>query len=161
MNEYLSRNEISPVDRVTRTVAAISSVPAAPQGGDTDTAVQAKLVAKVAASTSGDADIASSSEEQLASAAEYARIHARIADILAGMRSDGTAPVSSASNTEADIVSLLPAPVIIIPLPPASKDMVERAEMLAKDIAVSASLTRAAQAHVKPGTVDQILATAA
>ena len=161
MNDYVSRNEISPVDRVTRTVAPVSSVPAAPQVGETDAAALAKLVTNVAVSTSADADLKSTSEEQLASAAEYARIHARIADILAGMRAEGSATASSVTNTEADIVSLLPAPVIIIPLPPASRDMVERAEMLARDIAMSASLTRSAQAHVKPGTVDQILATAA
>jgi hypothetical protein len=85
-------------------------------------------------------------------------VHASIADILANMRATSSVSASDISEPQQDIQSLLPQPVIIIPLPPASRDMVERAEMLAKDIAGQAVLSRSAQAHVKPGMVEQILA---
>jgi hypothetical protein len=160
MNEYQSRSEIAPVDRVMRTTPVVSSVPATAQVG-ADTAAAAVSQASTASLPVGNAvDLAAGSEEQLASAAEYARVHASIADILAGMRA-GPSTNTPTADAESAITALLPQPVIIIPLPPASKEMVERAEMLAKAMADLAVQTRAAQAHLKPGTVDQILSTAA
>jgi len=154
MENYLSRQDIQPVDRVTRTAPVIFGATVAAQTSS-DTAEQVKVVEAKAESA------AVASEAQLASAAEYARIHAQIAETIAQIRSDGQSSSTSAAEAEAQLVSLLPAPVIIIPLPPASKDMVERAAMLAKEMAAQAAITRSAQAHVKPGTVDQILATVA
>jgi hypothetical protein len=159
MNEYQSRSEITPVDRVKRTVAVVPSVPAVtPVKADTPAAT----VAQAAPAPVGNAvDLAAGSEEQLASAAEYARVHASIADILAGLRAKPSTNTPSVDEANSAITALLPQPVIIVPLPPASKEMVERAEMLAKAMADQAVQTRSAQAHLKPGTVDQILATAA
>lgn len=98
-------------------------------------------------------------EEDLASAAEYAKVQARVADILAELRSSGS--TTSVAGAEAKIQSMLPAPVILVPLPPASKEAVESAVGLGKRIAEQASYAQAAQAHLKRGTVDQILSTAA
>ncbi|CAN5448469.1 hypothetical protein BH10PSE12_BH10PSE12_24160 [soil metagenome] len=161
MNEFVSRSEILPVDRISRTAVVLPGVQAAtPASADTDAAVATPTAPTIVASPEG-LDLAAGAEDQLASAAEYARVHASIADILANIRSVGAPATSQAPDPEEALLSLLPAPVIIIPLPPASKDMVERAEMMAKDMADQAALTRSAQAHVKPGTVDQILASAA
>lgn len=95
------------------------------------------------------------SEDDLASAAEYAKVHARVADILAELRSASAAPTVEAA--EADIQSLLPAPMILVPLPPASKEVIESAVTLGKRIAEQASYAHAAQAHLRRGTVDQLL----
>ncbi|QUT05812.1 hypothetical protein KFK14_23235 [Sphingobium phenoxybenzoativorans] len=160
MNEYQSRSEIAPVDRVTRKVAAVPSVPAAtPVNADTQAAVSQAPAAPTPADNA--VNLAAGSEEQLASAAEYARVHASIADILAGLRAGQSSNTQTNDEAESAITALLPQPVIIVPLPPASKEMVERAVMLAKAMADQAQVTRSAQAHLKPGTVDQILATAA
>ena len=149
MNEYL--NEIKPVGRaVTRAptpVAAVQPVKTRDAVDDRQAAPIHPLVA--------DAAI----DEQTAGIAEYAKVHARIADILADMRS--SASTISVDGAALAIQSMLPAPIILVPLPPASKEAVEHAAALAKRIAQQAPYARAAQAHVQRGTVDQILSTAA
>ena len=147
MNEYLSRNDLTQVDRVTaRPPAAVPAVqPISPQQ-PTDQH----------AGSSQDGGAASSlAEDDLASAAEYAKVHARVADILAELRSSTGA--TDLSGAEAEIQSMIPAPLILVPLPPASKEAVESAVELGKRIAEQASYAHAAQAHLKRGTVDQIL----
>ncbi|MDI1297198.1 MAG: hypothetical protein PSY12_15195 [bacterium] len=154
MNEYLSRSEISPVDRVAaRAVTPVAAVPSATARASTSRQDSAN-------SASGQVALsieASALDEETAGAAEYAKVHARIADILADMRS-GTAAMSI-DGAEASIQSMLPAPIILVPLPPASREAVEHAVQLAKRIAQQAFFAHAAQAHLKRGTVDQILAT--
>lgn len=154
MENYLSRQEIQPVDRIPRIAPAVFGATVTAQAGG-DTAGQVHGEEEKAESA------AIASEAQLASAAEYARIHAQIAETIAQIRSEAQSSAMSAAETEARLVSFLPAPVVIIPLPPANKDMVERAAMLAKEMAAQVAITRSAQAHLKPGTVDQILATVA
>jgi hypothetical protein len=152
MNEYLSRRDIVPVDRLSRPAAVLSNAQASTRfGAEAQVTPQGGSVV----ATSG-ADLAEGSEAQLASAAEYARVHARIADILANLRAG--APKASTADSEAEIVSLLPEPVIIVPLPPASREMVEYAEMLAREMASRAVVARSAQAHIQSGTADQVLA---
>jgi len=94
-------------------------------------------------------------EESIASSAEYAKVHARIADILGDLRSQGgTATVQGAAD---EIQSMLPAPQVLVPLPPASKEAVESTIRIAKRIAEQAAYAHAAQANVRRGAVDQIL----
>ena len=90
------------------------------------------------------------------SAAEYARIHARIADIMAALRTDTGVTVDVAAT---DIQSMLQTPVIIVPLPPASKEALESAAALAKRMADQAHYARMAQAHLRRGTVDHLIST--
>ncbi|WP_336959612.1 hypothetical protein [Sphingobium aquiterrae] len=157
MNDYVQSSEISPIDRVTpRPVAAVSAVQPIGQAVP-ETPVQ-REGAKAPATA---ADFSALSEEQLASAAEYARVHARIAELLADLRSSSSSQAVSADATEGAIVALMPPPVFLVPLPPANRHMVERVAQLAKDMAAQATTSHVAQAHVKPGTVDQILATVA
>ncbi len=161
MNDYFSRGEIPPIDRVpVRPVVAVPAVqPAAQAGTDLDPALR-QARAQLKEGSGEGADLSSTSEEQLASAAEYARVHARIADIIADLRSGrpGQNEATAQANEQA-ITSLLPSPIVIIPLPPASRDMVEHAVRVAKDMADQAAYAHAAQAHLKMGTVDQILTT--
>ncbi|MET0370756.1 MAG: hypothetical protein ABW039_05185 [Sphingobium sp.] len=150
MNEYLARNEVSAVDRAgTRAPAPVQGV----QPRENSLSERASKPASVPARAANPA-----AEEDTASVAEYAKVHARIADILADMRAAGD---SSVEGAEATIQSMLPAPIILVPLPPASKEAVEHAAALAKRIAQQANYAHLAQAHLKRGTVDQILATVA
>lgn len=150
MNEYLSRSELTQVDRVTtRAPAAVPSVtPAVQPAPSTQNSMQ-----QPGRAPDGEAQ-PQLSEDDLASAAEYAKVHARVADILADLRSSEAVSVEGA---EAEIQSLLPAPIILVPLPPASKEAVESAVTLGKRIAQQASYAHAAQAHLRRGTVDQLL----
>lgn len=148
MNEYVSRSELTQVDRVSPRVP--SAVPAvqpvtAQQGVDPH-----------AGKTHDWGSGAGLSEDDLASAAEYAKVHAKVADILADLRA---ASAPAIEDAEAEIQSLLPAPIILVPLPPASKEAVESAVTLGKRIAEQASYAHAAQAHLRRGTVDQLLSS--
>lgn len=147
MNEYVSRSDLTQVDRVSSpTPSAVPAVqPIAAQQGVDPHAGKPQ---------SGDPH-PTLSEDDLASAAEYAKVHARVADILAQLRSASVGP--TVEGAEAEIQSLLPAPMILVPLPPASKEVVESAVTLGKRIAEQASYAHAAQAHLRRGTVDQLL----
>ncbi|MDX3909352.1 MAG: hypothetical protein QHC67_05980 [Sphingobium sp.] len=156
MNDYLPRNEISPVDRVApRPILPVTSVRAADNAG-----AEADRQPIRIENIEDGANIAAESEGQLASAAEYARIHAEVASILSSIRASG-----SGSQTIVDIdgaiTAMTPMPFVIVPMPPASKAMVEQAARVAQRLMADAALAHAAQAHVKPGTVDQILSQVA
>lgn len=97
--------------------------------------------------------------DQAASAAEYVRANARIADILADLSASAAEP-TSLSTAEHRVVALLPEPVVIIPLPPASADMVQRAIQVAQEMAAQAAQSRRAQANVSMGAVNEVLAHA-
>ncbi|WP_313806094.1 hypothetical protein [Sphingobium sp.] len=151
MNDYFSRNGISPVEkRATRAPSAVSAV---------QPVSSSATVHRDGGSTAQAAmDDQATPEERIASNAEYARVHARIADILAELRADdSTVTVDGAAE---EIRSMLPAPQVLVPLPPASKEAVESAIRIARRIAEQASHARAAQANIRQGAVDQIVALA-
>jgi hypothetical protein len=156
MNESLQTSELSSVDRAAiRPVAAASPVQPVGGAGASGSATEER------ARGGADGGLSQSSEEHLASAAEYARVHASISDILAGLRSSRADGISSAGDAEQAMLALMPAPVIIVPLPPASREMVEHAAAIAREVADQAAFAQAVQARLKQGTVDQILATVA
>ncbi|WP_242125237.1 hypothetical protein [Sphingobium sp. Sx8-8] len=148
MNDYLSRSEISPVERsATRAPSAVSAVQ------PVSTSVTANSSGGSARNTASEDQ--AQAESDIASSAEYARVHARIADILADLRSqDGMTTVEGAAQ---EIQSMLPAPQVLVPLPPASKEAVESSIRIARRIAEQAVYAHAAQANVRRGTVDQIV----
>ena len=151
MNEYLSRSDLTQVDRVSgRPSTAVPAVQPVSQQQSTHSHPRARQEQKAGGALA---------EDDLASAAEYAKVHARVADILAELRSSASG--SDVAGADAEIQALLPAPMILVPLPPASREAVESAVSLGKRIAEQASYALAAQAHLKRGTVDQILSTAA
>jgi hypothetical protein len=157
MNGYFSGSEISPVDRATtRAPSAVASVqPVEANGQRSDlaprTTTQSQPVARTAVIAEAPA------EEHLASAAEYVNIRARIADILADLRAGPGGTSMSVDGAASAIQALMPAPIIIVPLPPASREQVEHAARLAQRIVDQAGQAYAAQSHLRPGTVDATL----
>lgn len=157
MNEYFSRSEISPVDRVTtRAPSAVLSVQSVEANGQ-----RADLASRPAAEpqsvTKAPAAVENQADEQLASAAEYVSVHARIASILADLRAGSYGANMSVDGAASAIQALMPAPIIIVPLPPASKEQVEHAALLAKRMVDQAARAQAAQSHLRVGTVDAAL----
>jgi hypothetical protein len=146
MDEYISRAELSPVDR---TVVRASAPAQAVQPVTASRASDAPNADSRAAATEQNvADV----DQDLASIAEYVEVHARIADILSGLNA-GSTGVTDAANA---IQTMIPKPIVIVPLLPASKEAVEHAEAVAKRIVERASYSHAAQAHVSRAMVDQI-----
>jgi hypothetical protein len=146
MDDYVSRTELSPVDRTV--VRAPSPAP---------------IVQPVTASRANDSlskerrnamaePKAASASQELASVAEYVEVHARIAEILADL-SAGATDVDGAAGA---IQTMIPRPMVLVPLPPASKEAVEHAAVLARRIVERASYAHVAQAHLSRGTVEQI-----
>jgi hypothetical protein len=150
MSDYLSRNEISPVERsATRAPSTVSAVQ------PVSTAVTVNSNGRSAGSAGNAPSDDPAAEADIASSAEYAKVHARIADILADLHSQASGTTVDGAADE--IQSMLPAPQVLVPLPPASKEAVESSIRIAKRIAEQAAYAHAAQANVRRGTVDQIV----
>ena len=82
--------------------------------------------------------------------ASYARLRADIANIVADIRPT-RAPASEAVAAADDaLMSLMPQPVIILPLPPTNAKMVEFVAQVAQSLAQQAAQARAAQANATP-----------
>jgi hypothetical protein len=153
MNDFVPRIESVSADR---SVLPVRPVPA----------VAPIQPSSAAAQDAGQNGVGSDSGEQarrehMASASDYARVQARIADILADMSVSMAPPETARSNAATALSDLRPGPTVIIPLPPASKEAIEHAVQLARSMAQQAALTRTAQANVGPGTVDQLLSMSA
>lgn len=151
MNDYIQRSEISPVDRIAPRPIA----PVTPVRSVIETAPQVKVPSPAPIDLREGADIAAGSEEQLATAAEYARTQAQVADIIASIRAAGSSPQAVDIANDA-LTALTPTPIVIVPLP-ASRDMLEQAARVARQLLANAALARSAQSNVQPGTVDSIL----
>lgn len=155
MNDYIQRSEISPVDRTAPRPVA----PVTPIRSGFDTPPQPNIASSVTEDLGEGADIAAGSEEQLASAAEYARTQAQLADIIASIRAAGTSLQALEGANDA-LNSLTPTPIVIVPFP-ASRDMLEQAARVARQLLANAAMARSAQSNVQPGTVDSILSQVA
>ena len=146
MNDFLARNSnIHPsrtAEMASRVVAEAQASGQTPsrQGGKTPGGLN----------TAGDPDI----DQQLSSAAEVAEAQAKIAALLSEI---DAAPIDS-GTLETRIEALLPRPVIIVPMLPASRDVVERAVEIAESIRAAAALALAAQANVETGMAEGNLA---
>lgn len=148
MNEFVPRIDAIAPERIVATRPA----PAVPL-------VQAAASAANASNGSGvNPDGGEGARrEQMASAFDYARVQARVADILADIAGSSEPPAQARATAEAHLEALKPVPTVIIPMLPASVEVVERAVEVARAVAQQAELARAAQAHVSKGSVDQIL----
>jgi hypothetical protein len=149
MDDFLSRTELSPVDRtVVRGPApaqAVQPVAASRASDGPDTR------ARTPAPRPEQADI----DQDLASVAEYVEVHARIAEILSDLDS-GAISVDDANSA---VQGMIPKPIVIVPLPPASREQVEHAAAVAKRIVERAAYAHAAQAHLPRHAVEQIAAS--
>lgn len=149
MNDYVSRVELTPVDRtVVRAPSSASAVQPVAAGRANDALTRDGRKAAVPPEQP-DAG------QELASVAEYVEVHARIAEILADL-SAGRADVQGAADR---VDAMIPRPIVIVPLPPASKEAVEHAAAVARRIVERAAFAHAAQAHLARGTVEQISAS--
>ncbi|WP_184079193.1 hypothetical protein [Sphingobium subterraneum] len=139
-------DSIAPDRGAVRTVAPVVSVQAggasAQSGQDLDT----------------EARNEQARQEHMASASDYAKVQARVADILSRLNADKVPSAESVERADAQIGSMIPPPVVVVPLFPASREMIEHALAVAHDIAEQAMLAQAAQANVNVGTVEQVLA---
>ncbi|ETI61854.1 hypothetical protein C100_17290 [Sphingobium sp. C100] len=150
MDSYVSRTELSPVDRaVVRAPSAVSGIQPPSASGVKDALAQEERRGAMAQS-----DLSSTGQE-LASVAEYVEVHARIAEILADL-SAGMTDVEQAQDA---IQSMLPRPIILVPLPPASKEAVEHAAVIARRMVERAAYAHAGQAHLARATVEQVAAS--
>lgn len=150
MSEFASRIEAIAADRAApvRAMPAVTG-PERAAGG----------------STSGDGGGAEHDEQarrdHMASASDYARVQARIADILADVDATTSEPVAARDEAANRLEALKALPVVIVPMPPACVEQIERAVALVRDMAEKASLARSAQAKVQPGTVAWLMKAAA
>jgi hypothetical protein len=87
-------------------------------------------------------------------AADYARIQASIADVLARIRpvSNKTDDVAEAANRS--IIALMPSPVIMLPMPPTDPQMVAFVAQVAQSVAERSAQARVAQAYATPIMVE-------
>ncbi|MFT3964463.1 MAG: hypothetical protein QM690_01090 [Sphingobium sp.] len=151
MTGFTHRNQpVASVASVTERVSAVRAI--APLG---------QPVSRTDAWTAppqGDAP-ASSGDETARARADYARINRDIADVLdsVGAQRPGRPP-ATAAEAESALLSLLPQPTAILPLPPADEDMVAFVAQVAQAIARQAAQTRAALSGVAPAVVDAVIA---
>lgn len=150
MNDYVSRSELTPVDRaVSRAPSPVQAVPPVAASRSAEAPVREKV--QPAPQTR-----AVVVDDDLASVAEYVEVHARISEILADLQSGG----GSVDDAAGAIQAMIPRPMVLVPLPPASKEAVEHAAVLARRIVERASYSHAAQAHLSRGTVEQVTTSA-
>ena len=149
MDDFRSRTELSPVDRaVVRAAAPTQSVkPVAPSRSD----VNADSSPRAAVPPRDPSAI----DPELASTIQYAEVHARVSEILADL-AKGMLGVDAAAGA---IQTMIPRPMVIVPLPPASREAVQPAEAVAKRIVEQASYAHAAHARLARGAVEQIAAS--
>ena len=88
--------------------------------------------------------------ERSSAAADYARIHADIADVLADLKPPAASSASAANDADRAIVALMPSPVVMLPLPPTDTQMVAFVAQVAQSMARQAAQARAAHAVGTP-----------
>lgn len=151
MNQFVPRIDGPTVDRsapAVRVVPAVASID--PGQGRPDSAGGGNV---------GAGTDEQSRREQMASAFDYARVQARVADILSELATGGdTPPAEARAAAQAQVEALRPEPMVVIPMPPASVEAIERAIAVARAMASQVAMTRSAQANVATSTVAQILA---
>lgn len=146
MDNIVSRTELSPVDRAV--VRAPSATP---------------VVQPVAATRTNDAlsqerrgddplPEPADAGQELASVAEYVEVHARISEILADLGS-GASDLAAAQGA---VDALIPRPLVLVPLWPASKEAVEHAAAVARRIVQQAAYAHGAQSSLSRPMVEQI-----
>lgn len=149
MDDYRSRTELSPVDRaVVRAAAPSQSVRPVAES-------RSNMNADSGARTAVRPPDAAQVDVELASTTQYAEVHARVSQILADLNK-GILGVDAAAGA---IQTMIPRPMVIVPLPPASREAVQHAEAVAKRIVAQASHAHAAQGRVSRSAVEQVTAS--
>ena len=151
MDDFVSRTELSPVDRaVVRASSPVPAIQSVSARRTNDAMAQEKR------SALPQPDVAGSSQEELASLAEYVEVHVRIAEILADLDAGST----DLARAQDAVQAMIPKPMVLVPLPPASKEAVEHAADVARRIVARAAHAHAGQAHLQRATVEQVAVSA-
>ena len=131
--------------------------PTAPVASATERGPFARVVPVVKAtrtSTEAGAAAQTNLSERSTAAADYAKIQADIADVLARIEPPVADPVKTAGAAEAAIVALMPSPVVVLPLPPTDPQIVAFVAQVAQSLAERTAQARAAQANATPILVE-------
>ena len=151
MNDFLARNSnIQP----SRTAEMANRAVAEAQASGQTPARREGKPAQGSLTPASDGDI----DQQLSSAAEVAEAQAKIAALLSEIDSLTEATAIDVDTLDAQISALLPRPTVVVPMLPASREVVERAVEIAESIRASALLSLAAQANVENGMAEGVLA---
>lgn len=127
--------------------------PAAPVVSATERGPFARVVPVLkAARTHTEAGAASQTtlSDRSTAAADYAKIQADIADVLARIEPPVADPVETAGAAERAIVALIPNPVVVLPLPPTDPQIMAFVAQVAQSVAERTVQARAAQANATP-----------
>lgn len=150
MNEFVPRIEPTAAERIApaRAAAPVATVP------------QVDGAAQAAGQTDVNADDRreQARQEARASVADYTKVRTQIADIMAELSAARTPAPQARAQAERALNGMMPPPVVLIPMPPASRDVLEHAVRVANEIAQQANLARAAQANATPSLVEHVLA---
>jgi hypothetical protein len=158
MNEYLPRSEpvssvASSMERGSRRLNSAEAVTATSPVADDQALMKDRKPAAAAAPVPLDSTTLPS--DDAAAAADVARVHQRIADILANLRNQSGASAVNTSNSQ--LQSLVSEPVVLLPMPPTSREAIEFAEQLAKSMIQQAAMARVAQTSPRAAAVDQLI----
>ncbi len=93
-------------------------------------------------------------QERSEAVASYARLQADIADVVARLDPPRQNGGELAAQADQALIALMPQPVVVLPLPPTDRDMIEFVAQVAQAVATQAAMARAAQAHVSPALAD-------
>lgn len=157
MNEFLPRSE--PVSAAANAidrggvpgVRGVTTATAAGSATVEDARIQDRKVTDLATATWRSRE----NSDQGAAVADMARVQARIANVIANLQSD-TSP-GAVTDAQDHIMALLPQPVVVLPMPPASPETIRFAEMIASKMIEQAAQARLAQASARPAVVDQLV----
>jgi hypothetical protein len=156
MNEFLPRIEpvasvVSATERVTASVKAVQ--PVSQTASRTDASTGSATARQDASEQTGG--VTRVSDDQAEAAADYARVQAKVASVLADLAAQSNSSSTNAlGDAEQALLSLMPQPMVLLPQPPTSQQMIEFAAQVSLSIARQAALARAAQSNVSAGTVD-------
>lgn len=155
MNEFLPRMEpAAPLASATERKYRVRTVTAAsPAASRTDAAPYFPSPRRDAP---GDGAPPSGGSDAVARAlAAYAEVRSRTRGVVSDLASTPKPPSPSATaQAEDTLVSLLPQPAVIHPLPPANQDMVRFVSEVTASIARQAAQARAAMSGATPAVVE-------
>jgi len=141
MTEFSPRTE--PVASVSATDRALSGLrsPAAPVPGVNAADAEAQADPQLSAKS--------------ATTANYAKLQADIADVVAQFDPPHDNPAQLTDQADKALMALMPQPVVVLPLPPTDQHMIDFVAQVAQSVASQAAMARAAQeANVSPALTD-------
>jgi len=112
------------------------------------------VAAATPAESQADAQRDAHLQERSEAAASYARLQTDIANVVARLDPPRVNGGELAAQADHALLALMPQPVVVLPLPPTDKDMIEFVAQVAQSVASQAALARAAQSRISPALAD-------